>query len=75
MRYEGGEASENSKLRHVLLAIKNDEELGKLLSGVTIAQGGVLLNINAVLFPKKTTATKESIPKSPSKARKSHKKA
>ena len=29
-------------------------ELNKLLSGVTIAAGGVLPNINAVLLPKKT---------------------
>ncbi|GFP98353.1 probable histone h2a.1 [Phtheirospermum japonicum] len=27
--------------RHVLLAVRNDEELGKLLAGVTIAHGGV----------------------------------
>merc|ERR1712242_431461 len=31
------------------LAIRNDEELNKLLAGVTIAQGGVLPNIQAVL--------------------------
>lgn len=37
------------------LAIRNDEELNKLLSGVTIAQGGVLPNIQAVLLPKKTS--------------------
>jgi histone H2A len=28
--------------------------LNKLLSGVTIAQGGVLPNIQAILLPKKT---------------------
>jgi histone H2A len=39
--------------RHLQLAIRN-EELNKLLSGVTIAQGGVLPNIQAVLLPKKT---------------------
>ncbi|XP_059647816.1 probable histone H2A.3 isoform X2 [Cornus florida] len=27
--------------RHLLLAVRNDEELGKLLAGVTIAHGGV----------------------------------
>ncbi|XP_024083080.1 histone H2A-like, partial [Cimex lectularius] len=40
--------------RYLQLAIRNNEELNKLLSGVTIAQGGVLPNIQAVLLPKKT---------------------
>jgi histone H2A len=40
--------------RHLQLAIRNDEELNKLLSGVTIAQGGVLPNIQTILLPKKT---------------------
>jgi histone H2A len=31
--------------RHLQLAVRNDEELNKLLSGVTISQGGVLPNI------------------------------
>ena len=35
------------------LAVRNDEELNKLLAGVTITQGGVLPNIQAVLLPKK----------------------
>ena len=35
------------------LAIRNDEELNKLLSGVTIASGGVLPNIQQVLLKKK----------------------
>ena len=39
--------------RHITLAIRNDEELNKLLHHVTIAQGGVLPNIQAVLLPKK----------------------
>ncbi|XP_062210786.1 histone H2A [Phragmites australis] len=54
----GNAARDNKKTRivprHVLLAIRNDEELGRLLSGVTIAHGGVLPNINPVLLPKKT---------------------
>ncbi|GKD83611.1 histone H2A, partial [Tanacetum coccineum] len=59
-----------------LLAIRNDDELGKLLSGVSIAHSGVLPNINPVLLHKKTaSAAKESTPKSPSKAGKSPKKA
>jgi len=40
--------------RHIQLAVRNDEELSKLLSGVTIASGGVLPNIHTVLLPKKT---------------------
>ena len=54
----GNAARDNKKTRiiprHIQLAIRNDEELNKLLSGVTIAQGGVLPNIQAVLLPKKT---------------------
>jgi len=48
---------------HITLAIKNDEELNKLLGNVTIAGGGVLPNIHAVLLPKKAhsgKATKSS---------------
>ena len=38
--------------RHIQLAIRNDEELSKLLGNVVIAQGGVLPNIHSVLLPK-----------------------
>ncbi|KAL7582653.1 histone H2A [Lactuca sativa] len=73
----GNAARDNKKHRiiprHLLLAVRNDEELGKLLAGVTIAHGGVLPNINPILLPKKTAAAAE--PKSPSKAAKSPKKA
>ncbi|XP_045102703.1 histone H2A-beta, sperm-like [Portunus trituberculatus] len=55
----GNAARDNKKSRiiprHVQLAIRNDEELNKLLSDVTIAQGGVLPNIQAVLLPQKTS--------------------
>ncbi|XP_075251559.1 histone H2A-like [Convolutriloba macropyga] len=54
----GNAAKDNKKSRviprHLQLAIRNDEELNKLLQGVTIAQGGVLPNIQAVLLPKKS---------------------
>ncbi|KAK1328825.1 hypothetical protein QTO34_010994 [Cnephaeus nilssonii] len=54
-----GNASRDNKKtriipRHLQLAIRNDEELNRLLGGVTIAQGGVLPNIQPVLLPKKT---------------------
>ena len=53
----GNAARDNKKTRiiprHLQLAIRNDEELNKLLSGVTIAQGGVLPNIQSILLPKK----------------------
>jgi len=53
----GNAARDNKKSRiiprHITLAVKNDEELNKLLGDVTIAQGGVLPNIHAVLLPKK----------------------
>lgn len=54
----GNAARDNKKSRiiprHLQLAIRNDEELNRLLGGVTIAQGGVLPNIQAVLLPKKS---------------------
>uniref|UniRef100_S4RRH9 Histone H2A n=1 Tax=Petromyzon marinus TaxID=7757 RepID=S4RRH9_PETMA len=55
----GNAARDNKKTRiiprHLQLAVRNDEELNKLMGGVTIAQGGVLPNIQAVLLPKKTS--------------------
>jgi histone H2A len=54
----GNAARDNKKTRivprHVQLAVRNDEELNKLLKGVTIVQGGVLPNIQAILLPKRT---------------------
>lgn len=85
----GNAARDNKRTRitprHIQLAVRNDEELNKLLGGVTIASGGVLPNIHAVLLPKKK-AGEESKPapvasgkkpakKAPAKAQKSPKKA
>jgi histone H2A len=60
----GNAARDNKKARinprHLLLAIKNDEELNKLLSGVTIAQGGQMPGIHAALLPKKTHETQDN---------------
>lgn len=50
----GNAARDNKKTRiiprHLQLAIRNDEELNKLLGHVTIAQGGVLPNIHQSTF-------------------------
>merc|ERR1712099_46744 len=52
----GNAAKDNKKTRiiprHIQLAIRNDEELNKLLSSTTIASGGVLPNIAGALLPK-----------------------
>ena len=60
----GNAARDNKKTRiiprHLQLAIRNDKELNKLLSGVTIAQGGVLPNIQSILLPKKSDEGKPS---------------
>ena len=58
----GNAARDNKKSRiiprHITLAVKNDEELNKLLGNVTIAAGGVLPNIHNVLLPKKNKIAK-----------------
>lgn len=60
----GNAARDNKKTRiiprHLQLAIRNDEELNKLLGHVTIAQGGVLPNIHQSKSrgkPKQITST------------------
>ncbi|CAM9222793.1 unnamed protein product [Choristocarpus tenellus] len=56
LELSGNAARDNKKRRitprHIQLAVRNDEELNKLLGRVTIAQGGVLPNIHAILLPK-----------------------
>ena len=46
--------------RHIQLAVRRDEEFSKYLGDVTIAQGGVLPNIQNALLPKKSAAKKAS---------------
>ncbi|XP_019943695.1 H2A histone family member 1a like [Paralichthys olivaceus] len=59
-----GNASRDNKKhriapRHILLAVRNDEELNIVLAGVTISEGGVIPNIQASLLPKKTKMSKD----------------
>eukprot|EP00906_Rhabdomonas_costata_P017358 RCo025049 len=60
LELSGNAARDNKKRRvtprYVTLAVRNDEELNKLLHGVTIASGGVLPNIQQVLLKKKAKA-------------------
>ena len=43
--------------RHILLAVRNDEELNKMLANTTISEGGVLPYINPSLLPAKKAET------------------
>ena len=60
----GNAARDNKKTRiiprHILLAVRNDEELNKLFGNTTIPTGGVLPNIHAVLVPKSSRESSKS---------------
>jgi len=60
----GNAARDNKKTRivprHIQLAVRNDEELSKLLGTVTIANGGVMPNIHNLLLPKKAGSSKNA---------------
>src|SRR6201747_3280279 len=53
----GNAARDNKKTRiiprHIQLAVRNDEELNKLMAHTVIASGGVLPNISTELLPRK----------------------
>ncbi|XP_042423276.1 probable histone H2AXa [Zingiber officinale] len=49
----GNTASDNKKNHIIHLAMKNDEELGKLLASATISNGGVVPDIHPTSLPKK----------------------
>jgi len=56
LELSGKAARDNRKARitprHIQLAVRNDEELTKLLGNVIIAGGGVIPNIHKKLMPK-----------------------
>merc|ERR1711943_110075 len=60
----GNAAKDNKKTRiiprHIQLAVRNDEELNRLMANTTIANGGVLPNINPMLLPSKSKKTKDN---------------
>ena len=47
--------------RHLMLAVRNDEELSQLFSHAIIPGGGVLPNVHAVLLPKNKKKKKETV--------------
>ncbi|KAL6057556.1 Histone H2B type 1-A [Balamuthia mandrillaris] len=58
LELSGNAARDNRKARiiprHILLAIRNDEELNKLCLSVIIPDGGVIPNIHAALLPHRS---------------------
>lgn len=59
----GNAAKDNKKNRiiprHIQLAVRNDEELNKLMANTTIASGGVIPNIHQNLLPPKGEKTEK----------------
>jgi len=72
----GNAARDNKKSRivprHLQLAVRNDDDLNKLLTGVTIAKGGVLPNIQSALLPKKTSGPESKFALLPKKIYPNH---
>ena len=60
----GNAAKDNKKSRiiprHIQLAVRNDEELNKLMRHTTIASGGVLPDIHKDLLPKNKSKKEEA---------------
>jgi histone H2A len=59
----GNAARDNKKTRisprHIMLAVRNDEELNVLLSNITIASAGVVPHIHKILLGSKKGESKE----------------
>ena len=64
LELSGNCAKDNKKMRivprHILLAVRNDDELNNLVGKATIPEGGVLPNIHSVLLPKTSKAGESS---------------
>uniref|UniRef100_A0A8I6WIN3 Histone H2A n=1 Tax=Hordeum vulgare subsp. vulgare TaxID=112509 RepID=A0A8I6WIN3_HORVV len=74
----GNAAKDNKKSciipRHLLFAVRNDEELGKLLAGVTIAHDGVVPTLTRCCSPRgpwRRRARRPSRPRRPPRRRRS----
>ena len=56
----GNASRDNKKVRiiprHIMLAVRNDEELNKFMLNASFPFGGVIPNIHSVLLPKKNPA-------------------
>jgi len=65
MELSGNAAKDNKRKRitprHIVLAVRGDEELNKVFGSVTISSGGVIPHIHKSLIPKK----KEKVEKPP----------
>ncbi|XP_053686097.1 histone H2A-beta, sperm-like [Sabethes cyaneus] len=63
LELSGNAAKDNKKMRviprHIQLAVRNDDELNKLLRDVSISEGGVLPNIQGPLLPKGTKRSQQ----------------
>lgn len=57
LELSGNAAADNKKkqirARHIMLAVRNDNELNELLKDVHIAEGGVIPHLHPSLPPKK----------------------
>ena len=64
LELSGNAAKDNKKTRiiprHISLAIRNDDELNKLVGSCTITSGGVLPYIQPELLPSKDKCEKEN---------------
>ena len=61
----GNAAKDNKKTRiiprHIQLAVRNDDELNRLMANTTISEGGVLAHIDTFLLPSKGKGGKEDV--------------